>query len=123
MKIANKRINLKHPTTYSRLMKAKAAELKQDIMDIVAAVKGDLVCAGFTTDMWTSSAGDPFMSLTLHFIDKNWRLHRWTPYVAPFPASHTGKNISLGLDAMVEELGLGGPQWELFSVNDNAANV
>ena len=123
MKIANKRINLKHPTTYSRLMKVKAAEIKQDIMDIVGAVKGDLVCAGFTTDMWTSSAGDPFMSLTLHFIDKNWRLHRWTPYVAPFPASHTGKNISLGLDAMVEELGLDGPQWELFSVNDNAANV
>ena len=43
--------------------------------------------------------------------------------MAPFPASHTGKNISLGLDAMVEGLGLGGDQWELFSVNDNAANV
>ena len=63
------------------------------------------------------------MSLTLHFIDKNWRLHRWTPYIAPFPASHTGKNISLGLDAMVEELGLAGHQWEMFCVNDNAANV
>ena len=48
---------------------------------------------------------------------------RWTPYVAPFPASHTGNNISLGLDAMVEGLGLDGDQWELFSVNDNAANV
>ena len=43
--------------------------------------------------------------------------------MAPFPASHTGNNISLGLDAMVEGLGLDGDQWELFSVNDNAANV
>ena len=42
--------------------------------------------------------------------------HRWTPYVAPFPASHSGKNISLGLDTMIEELGLDAGQWELFSV-------
>ena len=50
-------------------------------------------------------------------------LHRWTPYVAPFPASHSGNNISIGLDTMIEELGLDGSQWELFAVNDNAANV
>ena len=43
--------------------------------------------------------------------------------MAPFPAAHSGRNISLGLDAMVEELGLVGEQWELFAVNDNAANV
>ena len=63
------------------------------------------------------------MSLTIHFIDKNWDLHRWTPYVAPFSASHTGKNISIGLDAMIEELGLAGGRWELFAVNDNVANA
>ena len=33
-----------------------------------------------------------------------------------FPASHFGKNISIGLDTMIEELGLDGNQWELFSV-------
>ena len=80
------------------MVKLKATQIKQEIIDIVSTVKADLNCAGFTTDMWTSASGDPFMSLTLHFIDKNWRLHRWTPYIAPFPASHTGKNISLGLD-------------------------
>jgi hypothetical protein len=123
MKLANRRIKLKHPTTYSRLVKNKAAEIKKDIVDIIGAVKGDLTVAAFTTDMWTSRAGTPFMSLTIHFIDKNWDLHRWTPYIAPFPASHSGKNISIGLDAMIEELGLGSGQWELFAVNDNAANA
>ena len=29
---------------------------------------------------------------------------------------HSGKNISIGLDTMIEELGLDGNQWELFSV-------
>jgi hypothetical protein len=123
MEIANRRIKLKHPKTYARLVKAKAADIKQDLLDIIAAVKGDLGCVGFTTDMWTSISGNPFMSLTVHFIDKDWVLHRFTPYVAPFPARHTGKNISLGLDAMVEDLGLDTGDWELFSVNDNAANV
>ena len=123
MEIANRRIKLKHPKTYARLVKAKDADIKQDLLDIIAAVKGDLGCVGFTTDMWTSISGNPFMSLTVHFIDKDWVLHRFTPYVAPFPARHTGKNISLGLDAMVEDLGLDTGDWELFSVNDNAANV
>ena len=123
MKIANRRIKLKHPTTYSRLVKTKADEVKQDLLNIITAVKGDVSCVGFTTDLWTSRAGHPFMSLTVHFIDKDWELHRWTPYVAPFPARHTGKNISLGLDAMIDDLGLTGEQWDLFAINDNAANV
>ena len=76
LKVLNKRANLKHRTTYSKMVKVKAAEIKKEILDIINTVKGDLTCAAFTTDMWTSSAGDPFMSLTIHFIDKNWRLHR-----------------------------------------------
>ena len=116
LKVANKRVTLKHRTTYSRMVKVKAAEIKKEIMDVINTVKGDLSCAAFTTDMWTSGAGDPFMSLTIHFIDKHWRLHRWTPYIAPFPASHSGMNISIGLDAMIMELGVDGGQWELFSV-------
>ena len=76
LKLLNKRVNLKHRTTYSKLVKVKAAEIKQEILDIINTVKGDITCAAFTTDMWTSAAGDPFMSLTIHFIDKHWRLHR-----------------------------------------------
>ena len=123
MKIANRRIKLKHPTTYSRLVRNKADEIRQDLLEIISAVKEDVSCIGFSTDLWTSRSGHPFMSLTVHFIDKDWELHRWTPYVAPFPARHTGKNIAMGLDAMLEDLGLSGEQWELFAVNDNASNV
>ena len=121
--VANKRVKVKHRTTYSKLIKVKAEEIKKELFSIIEAVKEDLNCVAFTTDMWTSRAGTPFMSLTLHFIDKSWSLYRFTPYVAPFPARHTGLNISVGLDAMIEELGLDDGDWELFSVNDNAANV
>ena len=43
--------------------------------------------------------------------------------MAPFPARHTGKNIALGLDAMLEDLQLDSEDWELFAVSDNAANA
>ena len=81
MKLANKRIKLKHPQTYSRMVKPKVAQIKQDLL-----AKSEFDCVGFTTDMWTSVSGNPFMSLTVHFIDKDWTLHRFTPFVAPFPA-------------------------------------
>ena len=61
--------------------------------------------------------------MTVHFVDKNWVLHRFTPYIAPFPASHTGKNLSLCLDAMIEELGFDEGVWDLYTVNDNVATV
>ena len=54
LKLLNKRADLKHRTTYSKLV--KATEVKQEIIDI-NTVKGDLACAAFTTDMWTSAAG------------------------------------------------------------------
>jgi len=76
MKVANKNIKLKHRTTYSRLVKVKANEIRKNIHEIITAVKGDLTAVGFTTDMWTSCSGQPFMSLTCHFIDKDWELHR-----------------------------------------------
>ena len=123
MNIANKRVKVKHPTTYSNKVKVKAQQIKNDIASIIDATKEDFDCVGFTTDLWTSRSGHPYMSLTVHFIDKDWMLHRFTPFVAPFPANHTGKNIALGLDAMIESLGLDDGDWELFSVNDNASNM
>ena len=121
--IANKRIKVKHPQSYNRMVKVKADAIKKDMVNIFTVAKEDFNCVGFTTDLWTSRSGNPFMSLTVHFISKDWKLFRFTPYVAPFPARHTGKNISLSLDAMVEELGLSVGDWELFAINDNAANM
>ena len=104
MQTANKRIKLKSPQTYSRMIKVKSEEILERMASIISAVRsaGDLKSVAFTTDIWTSRAQDPYMSLTVHFIDGNWNLHRWTPFVKPFPSSHTGKNISLELTEMLQ---------------------
>ena len=101
---ANRKVQLNDPTTYSRKITEMAKQVSQDINDIIETVKPDLQSVGFTTDLWTSRAGHSYMSLTTHFIDKSWKLHRYTPYIKPFAVRHTGVNIYLELDSMIDAL-------------------
>ena len=64
-----------------------------------------------------------FLALTMQYISKDLELYRFTPYIKPFGQRHTGENIRVGLDKMIEELGLNHPYLELFCVNDNASNM
>ena len=100
-----------------------AKEMSEDLNDIIETVKPDLQSVGFTTDLWKSRAGHSYMSLTTHFIDKSWKLHRYTPYIKPFPDRHTGVNIHLELDSMIDALGLKTDDIALYAVNDNASNM
>jgi hypothetical protein len=108
-----------------RLTKVRAEEIDQSIRDIIKTIRdrGDIKSVSFTTDIWTSRSQDSYISLTIHFIDRFWNLHRWTPFVKPFPERHTGKNISLGLEEMIQELNLLNEGIDLVCVNDNASNM
>ena len=72
--VLDKSMNFKHAVTYSRQM----GEFSEDILvDVKKAV--DEFCdasAAITTDLWTSRARHSYISITLHFIDKLFRLHR-----------------------------------------------
>ena len=122
MHSVNKKIKVPSSKVLSRRMEEKADSTLKQVHNIMAAVRSNILSVGFTTDLWTSRAGDAYMSLTCSFIDEMWRLHRYTPYVRYFPGSHTGKNIALELDAMIEELEFDSPSIIKYSVNDNASN-
>jgi len=47
-----------------------------------------------TTDLWTSCANQPYLSLTVHFIDKEWILWSYCFDTIPLFEDHTGQNIS-----------------------------
>ena len=121
--VANKGIVVKHRTTYSRMISLKAKKVLKDVQDVITSLKGSIVSVSFTTDIWTSRAGDSYISLTVQFIDKEWKLHRWTPYVRHFPDRHTADAIAVQLDEMIESLGLNDIDVDLYSINDNAANM
>ena len=74
--LLDKSINNKHSTTYSDQVGRTAKEVLKEVKEVVA--KHCDVSAAITTDLWTSRARDSYISITLHFIDKNFRLHRYT---------------------------------------------
>ena len=119
----NGKLVVKDPRTYSRKVGTVSRKIMSDVCDIMAAVRTNLTSVGFTTDLWTPRANDSYVSLTASFIDKYFTLHRWTPYIKPFPHRHQGVTISIGLDSMIEGLGFHQGEIDLFSVNDNAANM
>ena len=122
IKVANPKLNAKSKRFYSKLVSERADEMRKSLIYILEEQKAQVDTISFTSDIWTSQSGDPYICLTLQFIDADWNLWRFTPYVRSFPDRHTGVNISLNLDKMIEQLGLDS-DFKLYCVNDSAANM
>ena len=71
----DKAINLKCARTYSRQMEELALEVLVDVKKVVEEFCTS--SAAITTDLWTSRARDSYISITLHFVDNLYRLHRY----------------------------------------------
>jgi hypothetical protein len=69
--LLNRKITFCSADTISR----RIIQLHEDSIQIVLAelerIPGKFSC---TTDLWTSPAGMPFMAVTLHWINSEWRL-------------------------------------------------
>lgn len=63
-----------------------------------------------TTDLWTSAATHPYLSLTAHFIDSEWMLRTFCLDTVPLFVDHTGQNIAEAIQDIFEN-------WELSSDN------
>lgn len=73
-----------------------------------------------TTDIWTSSGQDSFISYTAHFITVNWERKVAVIRCMPYNTDHTGDNISNVLHDISNDWGLGDIS---AVVRDNAANM
>ena len=91
IEVANARITVKHPSTYSRHMEEKSEHVLEEVQKILREVKDTLQSISFTSDLWTSRALDSYISLTCHFIDDLFRMNRWNPAVKPMEKRHTNK--------------------------------
>lgn len=74
-----------------------------------------------TTDCWTNSHADSFITLTAHFINEQWQLSTLNLATGPFNERHTAENL---LDFLNKELEF----WQINSkttliVSDNASNI
>ncbi|XP_074550123.1 E3 SUMO-protein ligase ZBED1-like [Halichoeres trimaculatus] len=74
-----------------------------------------------TTDLWTSRQTEPYMCITIHFIDNDWTLCSRCLQTAYFPQDHTGAMIAQGLTDALESWGLEENQLVCVTT-DNATN-
>ena len=59
-----------------------------------------------TTDLWSSRTMEPYMSLTVHFIDGDFAMQSRCLQTAFFPQAHTGELIAQGLREAMASWGL-----------------
>ncbi|XP_043717699.1 zinc finger BED domain-containing protein RICESLEEPER 2-like [Telopea speciosissima] len=73
-----------------------------------------------TSDLWTSITNDGYLSLTGHYIDKDWVLHKKLLKFCIMPPPHTGINICEMVSKILSEWGI---DRKLFSITlDNATS-
>ena len=70
------------PTLYTNVRSSVMAELKQ------------IKYYAMTTDLWTSGACEPYITLTVHYIDGEWCLKSKCLDTVPLFEDHTGENIA-----------------------------
>ena len=70
----DKTINMKSAVTYSRQMEQYSGEVLEQVKEAIS--KYCTASAALTTDLWTSRSLDAYISLTVHFVDDLFRLHR-----------------------------------------------
>lgn len=75
-----------------------------------------------TTDMWTSRATEPYISLTVHYIRNDWSLDSCCLQTSFFPDDHTGENIADGLKQFLNEWGLD-EEKQVCLTTDSGSNV
>ena len=75
-----------------------------------------------TTDLWTSCATEPYITITLHYIDSAWNLKSVCLQTVALMKDHTGQNIAECVTEVLEEWKLN-PQNLVAATTDNGSNV
>ncbi len=75
-----------------------------------------------TTDLWSSRTSEPYMSLTIHYIDEEWGLQSKCLQTAYFPDDHTAEILSAGLEDALASWGLS-EDHHVCITTDNGANI
>ncbi|XP_046873310.1 E3 SUMO-protein ligase ZBED1-like [Hypomesus transpacificus] len=86
------------------------------------ALQRDLTYFASTTDLWSSRTSEPYISLTIHYIDKEWNLQNKCLQTSYFPDDHTGEAIAEGLKDAFASWGLSEDK-QVCITSDSGANV
>ncbi|KAL6540731.1 hypothetical protein OROMI_024614 [Orobanche minor] len=90
---------------------------KTKLYDMLQSVPGKIA---LTSDCWTSVTTDGYISLTGHFVDPKWGLHKKILAFTIMPPPHTGAALAEKVYGLLKEWGIHN---KVFSITlDNASN-
>lgn len=100
-----------------KIIPALYEETRAKVQDLLLPVER----VGLTCDGWTSRATESYLTVTAHFINKEWELKSYVLQTRAMSGSHTGVNIAEVLQKVVHE-------WKLVNkkpvvITDNASNM
>ncbi|XP_067257230.1 E3 SUMO-protein ligase ZBED1-like [Chanodichthys erythropterus] len=75
-----------------------------------------------TADLWSSRTSQPYLSLTVHFIDQDWKLVSLCLQTVYFPEDHTGEAIAGGLMDALASWGLSEDR-QVCITTDSGTNI
>jgi hypothetical protein len=87
----------------------------------LATTLPDCKGVGFSADLWTSNAADPYLGVNIHFIDNEFKLHKVMVACKSAEGRHTAVNIAANLDKVVSGIVGLKVSTTRFCVTDNAA--
>ncbi len=105
----------KLPLLHENIKSQLDKELEDDLRNV------DQV--GFTTDCWTSRSNDSYYSLTIHYINDQFKLKSFCLGVRSFEGRHTAVHLAKGLDDWISEISPLKSSTNRMCVHDAAANI
>ncbi|KAI7799132.1 putative zinc finger BED domain-containing protein 1-like, partial [Triplophysa rosa] len=101
-------------TALPRLYAERSEQLEQELQNVAYFAS--------TSDMWSSRTSEPYLSLTIHFIDKDWKLQSKCLQTAYFPEDHTGEVIAPGMVEALASWGLS-EERQVCITTDSGSNM
>ncbi|CAB4444399.1 unnamed protein product [Rhizophagus irregularis] len=74
-----------------------------------------------TTDVWTACTNQAYMSVTLHWIDDEWKMNCILLDLVPLHERHTGATLANTMYTIINDFGLG--EKIIAITTDNASNM
>ena len=93
----------------------------EEVTNVKELLKSQAAVA-FTSDHWTSLATEGYITMTAHFIDKDWNFQNSVLATRKVTDRHTGENTAHEIRAIASEFGLTDNQVAGI-VTDNASNM
>lgn len=113
-------------TTISRTLMPNLFEKCQTNVrqQLQKAFDDGLNCLSYTTDGWTSKAGDSYLSLTAHYLTSNFEPKNFLLGMRHVKTGHTANEQAQLLEEMAEEWNFPGIEdVPIYCVTDNARNI